>query len=118
MKKYIALLLILLLSITTQAFAISKNNSLANDEKMEVTEKNKVTDVNEDTMENGLQQINYDSREKLELNWPGEIQINLDEEDSSITDKLCWVCTKFISNKDPNFYVCVDGYWSKYCRIP
>lgn len=118
MKKYIALLLILLLSITTQAFAISKNNSLANDEKTEVTDKNKVTDVNEDTMENGLQQTNYDSTEKLELNWPGEISINLDEEDSSITDKLCWVCTKSITSKDPNFYVCIDGYWSKYCVIP
>ncbi|WP_313803525.1 hypothetical protein [Cytobacillus sp.] len=118
MKKYIALLLILLLSITTQAFAITKNNSLADDEKTEVTEKNIGTDVNEVTMENGLQQTNYKLREKLELNWPGELQINLDEEDSSINDKLCWVCTKSITNKDPNFYVCIDGYWSKYCVIP
>ncbi|KOP84087.1 hypothetical protein LIS82_22380 [Cytobacillus solani] len=117
MKKHIAILLILLLAISTQAFASSHNYILINDEKVEVTEKAKVTDANEVSMETELQLANHDSREKLEPERLEELSISLDDDDSSIVDKLCWVCTKYVHSEDPKFYVCVDGYWSKYCRI-
>ncbi|QED47301.1 hypothetical protein [Cytobacillus dafuensis] len=112
MKRSVFMLLVFLLAITNQAFASPKNNVQTNDEKVEVAEITEVTDVNEVTVETELEQIL-----KLDLEWSGELSNSLDEDNSSNADKLCWVCTKLIVSEDPKYYVCVDGYWSKYCII-
>ncbi len=115
-KKQMAILLIFLLAISTQAFASSNNYMLTKGEKGEVAEKTIVTDVNEDSMEMDLQQTN-DPGEELEPNKMEELSINLDEDNSSAAETLCFVCSKYVYNDNPKFYVCVDGYWSKNCMI-
>jgi hypothetical protein len=117
MKKHIAILLILLLAISTQTFASSKENMLTNDEKVEVAEKTQVTNDNESLMETELQQNNQDTKEKLDVSGLEEISNRLDEDDSSVAETLCWVCSKYVYSENPKFYVCVDGYWSKNCMI-
>lgn len=113
-KKHIVISLILLLAISTQAFASPKNNIPAKDEKVEVNEETVVNEVNkanevkevkvetvvnektEVTEKNELEQSTMDSDEKQKVESPGEITNNPDEDNSTDAEKLCWYCTKYI----------------------
>lgn len=139
-KKHIVISLILLLAISTQAFASPKNNMPVNDEKVEVSEEAEVTEKIDSV------QPTTDSVEKLEAESSDEMTNNPNGDNSTNADKLCWVCTKYIyggggpckksigetddptsSNLTneviapsdcyvPKYRVCVDGYWSPNCR--
>lgn len=147
MKKSIVIMLILLLAISTQAFASPKINISANDQKVEVSDEGE----GEATEEIEAEQTIVDSEEKLKLEWSGELTNNLDEDNSTNAEPLCWICTKIVeggghpcsnSNDEisiltsssltdvaitssefqtdcyvPKYKVCVDGFWSPVCPI-
>lgn len=98
MKKSIGILIILLLSLSTQAFASQ-------------TELFSPFSVEGNSV--------VENKEILSCKNPST-SIQNDDDQSTNGEPLCWYCTKYSygggENGVPKYKVCIEGFWSNICR--
>lgn len=110
MKRIIVILLILMLFVTTQAFA-SQNNVIKPFNAENVDLENIIAEQGFTTIE---------EKSNIMSDWPDATINNLNDDESANGEPLCWYCTKYAygggDGNVPRYKVCVEGFWSNICR--
>ncbi|MEH7121797.1 hypothetical protein V7122_09425 [Bacillus sp. JJ1532] len=110
MKRSIVILLILMLVVTTQAFA-SQND---------VIKPFNAEGVDSENIKAGQVFTTIEEKSNLKFDGPDATINSLNDDESTNGEPLCWYCTKYAygggDGNVPRYKVCIEGFWSNICR--